>query len=187
MPQAAARPPSQPDADLHLLFLLTRLFREEHPNQSTFVEELFPLVESLALSPLSGWDLESLARARHFAEEITIHYVKLFHNLATLPVTYYKREKAIRRHLDQEFSRLFREIIRRAGIAYLPELISEEPIYYLLQKAREKSFPKTTRGKGRHPLIETLRMRFHVALSAKLDPENKGPEDRRVLLPFEIR
>jgi len=186
MTRIAARS-STPDQDLRVLFGLTRRLREEIPALTGRVEQLFPEVEALSLSPLEGWDTESLQRARHFAEEVTIHYVLYFHNLKELPVTYYKREKAIRRRLDQEFSRLFREIIRRSGREYKPELITEEPIYYLLQKARERSFPTSPRSKGRHPLLETLRIRLQVDLAARLDPEAREREDRRVLLPFQIK
>lgn len=186
MTMIAARK-STPEQDLRVLFGLTRQLRENVPSLTERVEQLFPEVESLTLSPLEGWDLESLQHARHFAEELTIHYVLHFHNLKELPVTYYKREKVIRRRLDHEFSRLFQEIVRRAGREYKPELITEEPIYYLLQKARERSFPTSPRSKGKHPLLETLRIRLHVDLAARLDPDAREQEDRRVLLPFQIK
>ncbi len=179
--------PSTPDQDLQKLFFLTRFIRDESLNQTEIIEQLLQKIEGFQFSPLGDWDLESLRRARHFAEEMTIYYVSHFHNLKELPVTYYKREKSIRRHLDLEFSHLFQEIIRRSGRPYHAELITEEPIYYLLQKAREKSFPKTPKSKGKRPLLNILRMRFHVELSAKLDPDANDREDRRVLLPFEIK
>lgn len=145
------------------------------------------MTHSFRFSPLDRWDAESLQRARYYAEELTVHYVAHFHNLKDLAVTYYKREKAIRRHLDHEFSRLFQELIRRSGREYEPELITEEPIYWLLQKAHAKTFPLSPRSEGKHPLIESMRIRFHAELAARLDPEGRDREDRRVPLPYELK
>lgn len=150
------------------------------------IEQLLPELKGFSLSPLNNWDYDSLSQARHFAEEITVLYSSYFYDLSKLPVTYYKREKWIRRHFDAQFSRLFKEIIHRSGRILEAELITEEPIYYLLQKAREKSFPKEPKSKDRRPHVSTLKIRFHVDLARRLDPENVRDGDRRVLLPYEI-
>jgi hypothetical protein len=184
---------STPDWDLRNLFRLTRLFRDESLELTARIEQLLPEVESFRLSPLNAWDPDSLARARHFAEEIVVLYVGYFYDPSRIPVTYYKREKAIRRHFDAQFARLFAEIIRRSGRIPEPELVTAEPIYYLLQKSREKRFPKGPKSQGHRPRRDTLKIRFHVDLACRLDPEDpEAPSaanagDRRVLLPHELR
>ncbi len=179
------------DQDLRQLFRLSRFFRDESIALTARVEQLVPELRQLKLSPLGKWDPDALSQARHFAEEIIALYVSYFHDVSRIPVTYYKREKAIRRHFDAEFSRLFKEIARRAGRVGEPELITEEPIYYLLQKAREKSFPKLPKSQGHRPHLETLKSRFRVDLACRLDPESPVRSafepTCRVLLPHELR
>ena len=163
------------------------MFRNEELSLTSRVEQLMAELKSFVFSRLdTGWNSDQLQHARHFAEEIITLYVSYFYDLSLLPVTYYKREKWIRRHLDGQFSTLFKEIRRRSGATPEVELILEEPIYYLLQKAREKSFPKAPKSKNRRPHLSTLKMRFHVDLSRRLDPIESKDYDRRVLLPYEL-
>lgn len=179
--------PSTPELDLRRLFQLSRLMRETDLALTERITALLELLQEFVLSPPKGWDSESLARARHFAEEVTVLYVSWFHDPSRIPVTFYKRERWVRRHLDAQFSALFREIQRRVfGEPHERELITQEPIYWLTQKAREKSFPKGPKSQGRRPNLETLRIRFHAALAQRLDPETGGDRDRRVPLPHEI-
>jgi hypothetical protein len=178
-----------PELDLRKLFWLSRLFRDEEPALTTRVERLMEELSGFALSPLERWSAEDLARARHFAEEIVVLYVSYFYDLSRLPVTYYKREKAIRRLLDREFSALFKEIARRQGAHPEARLVTEEPIYYLLQMARTRGFPKGPKSEHKRPHVPTLKMRFHVDLARQLDSgsgSGAGDGDRRVLLPHEL-
>jgi hypothetical protein len=180
---------SSPALDLRVLFRLSRSLKHEELAPEARVEQLFAETRELQLSPLARWSDEELSQGRLFAEEMIVGYVTAFHDPSRLPVTYYKRERWVRRHLDGQFSRLLKEIQRRAyGKGPVPsaELITEEPIYYLSQKAREKSFPRGPRSKNRAPHLATLRIRLHVALSARLDPHGLDRGERRVLLPNEI-
>jgi hypothetical protein len=175
-----------PEKDLRILFLLSRLFKDETISLTQQIDQFMSEYKQFSLSPLNSWSFENLTRARHFAEEIISLYVSLFYDVSQIPVTYYKREKWIRRHLDGQFSSLFKEIARRSQVTSEVELILEEPIYYLLQKAREKSFPKAPKSKNKRPHLAVLKMRFHVDLARRLDPEASSDTERRVLLPFEL-
>jgi hypothetical protein len=175
-----------PEKDLRILFLLCRLLKDETVSLTDYIEQFMTQYQQFVFSPLNQWDTENLSRARHFAEEIISLYVSHFYDLSQIPVTYYKREKWIRRHLDGQFSNLFKEIASRSQVTPEKELILEEPIYYLLQKAREKSFPKAPKSKNKRPHLEVLKIRFHVDLAQRLDPEIPGEHGRKVLLPFEI-
>src|SRR4051794_38223286 len=96
-----------PDHDLRTLFQLSRMFRNEEISLTSRIEQLMLELKAFAFSPLKNWDLEILSHARHFAEEIVVLYVSYFYDMSQIPVTYYKREKWIRRHLDRQFSSLF--------------------------------------------------------------------------------
>jgi hypothetical protein len=176
---------STPDSDLKTLYRLSRFFRTEETPLTDRIEQLMVELKAFSFSPWSGWSLELLHQARHFAEEIICLYVSYFWDLSQVPVTYYKREKWIRRHFDQQFSQLFKEIVIRSGRVQKIELILEEPIYYLLQKAREKSFPRAPKSKKKRPHLNTLKIRFHADLGRALDSEG-GSNQPRVLLPYEI-
>jgi hypothetical protein len=174
------------------LFQLSRFFRDSTASPPERVEELFALLfgerprERLAIQfeRLSEWDENSLHQALALAEEVIAQYVLRFHDLSILPVTYYKRERLIRRHLDQQFSRLFKEVVRRTEGEGKSTLIVEEPIYYLSRKFRERGFPKP---KNPVAVVEVLKSRFHSELTQFFgrDPFSENP--RRVLLPHEIR
>src|SRR3954452_12767595 len=90
-----------PDSDLRFLFQLSRIFRNEDLTLTIRIEQLMPILKPFHFSPWSAWNLENLSQARHFAEEIIVLYVSYYYNLSRIPVTYYKREKWIRRYLDQ--------------------------------------------------------------------------------------
>jgi hypothetical protein len=179
------------DIQLRVLFQLNRLLQNAELQPLNLVEQLWSeLFERkpdrsfrFDLSSVKDWDFESLQRAVYFAEEIAAQYTHLFHDPRVIPVTYYKREKAIRRHFDHGFSLLFNEIISRSRVEHEKELITQEPIYYLLQIARERGFPKEKNGR---PNLALLKSRIHLDLSHRLTPE--GTEQvRRILLPHEIR
>jgi hypothetical protein len=154
-----------PDTDLRFLFQLSRQFRNEELSLTERIEQLMEKLKTFHFSTLEKWSTENLGNARHFAEEIIVLYVSYFHDVSLIPVTFYKREKWIRRHLDEEFSALFKEITRRSEMPLISTLVTEEPIYYLLQKAREKSFPRSPKSKNRRPHVATLKIRFHVELA----------------------
>jgi hypothetical protein len=175
-----------PDRDLRVLFQLSRMFRNEKLSLTFRIEQLMIELKPFTFSTFQYWNTELLSHARHFAEEVIVLYVSYFYDPSQIPVTYYKREKWIRRHLDEQFSKLFKEIKSRSGGSPEPELITEEPIYYLLQKARERSFPKAPKSKNKRPHLPTLKMRFHVDLACRLDPVGFKDGDRKVLLPYEI-
>src|SRR4051794_19730349 len=99
-----------PDQDLISLFRLSRMFRDPDIPLTTRIEQLLLPLKSFGFSKLHLWDSDPLSHARHFAEEIVPLYVSYFYDPSLIPVTYYKREKWIRRHLDEEFSKLFKEI-----------------------------------------------------------------------------
>ncbi|MBC7693490.1 MAG: hypothetical protein H7222_17120 [Methylotenera sp.] len=187
------------DVQLRVLFLLSRKLQEPDILPTDRVEqlyaELFPEPSGrpsgrpavFDLSTVNQWDMESLQRAVHFAEEITAHYAARYSDPRVIPVTYYRREKRIRRHFDQHFCHLFEEIMIRSRRLpkkdLVKELVTEEPIYYLMQIAREKKFPKSRDG---HVILSVLKSRIHLDLSKRLTPEG-SEEMRRVLLPHEIR
>jgi hypothetical protein len=179
------------DEQLRVLFQLTRMFRDEDISPCERVEQLHAFLFdrkakrffSFDLSTASQWDDESLQRAVYFIEEISASYTHFFHNARVIPVTYYKREKHVRRHFDHHFSIVFAEIMKRAKRSPEKELITQEPIYYLMQIAREKSFPKDRDG---HANLVLLKQRIHLDLSHRLSREG-SEEMRRVLLPHEIR
>lgn len=179
------------DLQLRILFQLNRALQNPELQPTDHVDQLWrDLFEHkrdrsarFDLSASKNWDTESLERAIFFVEEISAQYTHLFHDSRVIPVTYYKREKMIRRHLDHHFSVLFNELISRFRLEHEKELITEEPIYYLMQIARERNFPKE---KGGRPNLALLKQRIHLDLSHRLLPE--GHEQvRRVLLPHEIR
>jgi hypothetical protein len=187
------------DLQLRVLFQLNRALQNPELQPTDHVDQLWrDLFEQhgnrsghrlgdrstrFDLSTAKDWDTESLERAVFFAEEISAQYTHLFHDSRVIPVTYYKREKTIRRYLDHHFSVLFNELISRTHREHEKELITEEPIYYLMQIARERNFPK---DKGGRPNLALLKQRIHLDLSHRLLPE--GHEQmRRVLLPHEIR
>jgi hypothetical protein len=174
---------------LALMSRMVRMLRQEDLAATGQVEALYAhLFENravptriLSLTPMDHWDIFELRQAFDVAEELIVQYVGHFYDARVIPVTYYKRERRVRRHLDQQCSALFKELIRRAGKTVEPELVIEEPIYCLEQVAREKRFPKSRDGK---PNLATLRSRLHLELSRLIDT---GPDSRRVLLPYEIR
>ena len=174
------------DREWNDLALLLRLLRRDDESPATRVETLFAHLfkrgPAFTLASLPNWSLFQLEQAIDITIEIVARYAHDFHDLSVLDVTYYKREKRVRRHLDQQFSALFKERIARSGRPLpKPELITEEPIYYLEQQARAKSFPKARDG---HARLDLLRSRFRLDLSHRIDT---GPDSRRVLLPHEIR
>jgi hypothetical protein len=179
------------DIQLRVLFQLNRALQNPELTPSDHVDQLWKdLFEyrpdrfaRFDLSTAKEWDTESLERAVYFAEEISSQYTHLFYDSRVIPVTFYKREKTIRRHLDHHFSILFNELISRSRIDHEKELITEEPIYYLMQIARERSFPKEKSGR---PNLALLKQRIHLDLSHRLTREG-SEQVRRVLLPHEIR
>jgi hypothetical protein len=179
------------DLQLRVLFQLNRKLQDAELSPTALIEELWKdlfgrrreLVARLDLSSVREWDSESLHRATYFAEEISAQYTHLFCDSRVIPVTYYKREKGIRRYFDHHFSLLFHEIISRSHIAPEKELLTEEPIYYLMKLARERGFPKEKSGR---PNLVLLKSRIHLDLSHRLTPEG-SEQMRRVLLPHEIR
>ena len=184
--RAAERMLASPDQNLRKLFQLKRKLQEKDVPLTSLIEQLMDELKSFVFSSMKSWDGELLRQARYFAESVIPLYVSLFYDPSQIPVTYYKREKWIRRHLDKQFSILFHEIEFRSNGTSSAELIIDEPIYYLLQKAREKSFPKASKSQNKRPHLPTLKIRFHVDLAGKLDsPESEG-SNRRILLPFEI-
>lgn len=179
------------DRDLRSLFLLNRVLKDADLPAEQRIKELYDFLfenrslpsRTFSLSKLGDWNPDDLQRALYFSEEISALYARYYHDSSVIPVTFYKREKRIRRHLDHEFSSLYKEIIRRSGRLLEPELITEEPIYYLMQRAREKGFPKAKEG---GPNLNTLKSRFHLELARRLDPDASSDGQRRVLLPHEI-
>jgi hypothetical protein len=166
------------DRDLNVLYQIARVLERGQGSASGRVEQLYDYLfkndgfrdQSYHLSPLSQWTDEGLERALYYSEEIISTYTHLYYDPRVIPVTYYKRERRVRRHLDEVFSGVFKELIRRRNLSLggqtpAPELILEEPIYYLKQLAREKSFPK---AKDHRASLEILKSRFHLALSHRL-------------------
>ena len=182
---------SSSDRQLQSLFQLTRVLRDPDVPPTTQIEQLYKVQfepwhsqgPTIYLSEVKEWNPESLSQAAYFAEEITALYVHLYYDPRVIPVTYYKREKRIRRYYDQQFSILFKEIMERNHRTFVKELATEEPIYYLMQIAREKKFPRT---KDHHAMLSVLKTRIHLDLSHRLSAEG-SEEMRRVLLPHEIR
>ncbi len=180
------------EASLRALFRLTRLFRDAGQTATERVEALFGMLFGrsredrvvLALDDLREWSEDSLTNALGLGEELVAQYVKAFSDPRNLPVTYYKRERVIRRFLDKQLSGLLKELARRTRGPMEATLILEEPIYYLTQKYRERSFPKP---RSEFAALEVLKSRFHSDLTQHFGRDPFSGNPRRVLLPHEIR
>lgn len=180
---------SRADSDTRTLHQVLRILRQDKVSPASCVEELYSYlfenrdvpVRQSALSALGEWQIDELRRAFDLSEEIIAQYTRRYYDPREIPVTYYKRERKVRRYLDEQFSRLFRELMERSGQHPEAELITQEPIYYLMQQAREKKFPKSKDGRAS---LGILRTRLHLGLSRRIET---GPDSRKILLPHEIR
>jgi hypothetical protein len=175
------------ERQLTALFWLSRLLKDETLAATDLTERLYSHLfgtNIFELSRFGEWEQGALSGGVHFAGEISALYARRYHDPRVIPVTYYKREKRIRRHLDHQFSLLFDEVRRRAGTDSARELITAEPIYYLMQIARERGFPKDRDG---HANLTALSARIHLDLARRLGVDDREVPSRKVLLPHEIK
>jgi hypothetical protein len=162
------------DRELNALFQISRILKDSDLLPTSQVKKLYEYLfktdgfrkREFELTSLSKWEQNALNRAVVYAENTVVLYTYHFYDPRVIPVTYYKREKRIRRHLDYLFSIVFKEIAIRRGLKPQIELIMEEPIFYLMQMVRERSFPKTRK---KIPDFEILKSRFHIALSWRIE------------------
>jgi hypothetical protein len=167
------------DRDLILLSRALRVLDQERESAARKIGELFELLfegenpREFRLSDPGAWDAQALARGLHFASEIVVRYVQLYHDPRELPVTHSKRQKRVAIHLDQQLRLLLREAVVRAGADSLREDdgtpatddFLDEPILFLKQEARARGFPRTKKGGGAS--LRVLRERFAQKLEAK--------------------
>jgi hypothetical protein len=109
----------------------------------------------------ASWDAETLSQAIDLARELIVRYTDLYYDPSQLPVTFYRRQRRISAFLDQAFSPLLKEHVRRTGATDEPDLFLNEPIFYFKKEARTRAYPKNKHG--RIPL-GFLRERFRLLL-----------------------
>ena len=170
------------DQDLVRLHRIARMLSGEIKSPAFLLEELFDFVfldehyarnRVLRLSTISEWTAASLNLAAEVIEKIVIHYVRLYQDPHSIPVTHYQKQKRLAIHLDALFAPVLRELVIRTGYETLKDdsglpvkdSFLDEPILFLKQEARAKGFPKTKKGGGAS--IAALRERFELKLVSK--------------------
>ena len=142
----------------------------------------------------STWPSPDLVRAVASVREIVVRYVHYFQDPRELPVTHYRKQKAVAIHLDAEFGPLLRELVLRSGREALREAdgtpakdaFLDKPILFLKEEARAKKFPKTKGGEG--VSIDAVRARFVAKLEAKgAFPEALARQDAEAALRRDLQ
>lgn len=166
---------STSDRELNGLYQILRILRDKNLTAPDRIDRLYYFLfnhenfwrRQFELTVVGQWNQEALSRGMSFAEEITVQYASIYYDPRVIPVTYYQRERRVRRHLDHLFSLMICEWVHRQKREFVSELVTLEPIYFLKQMARQKDFPK---ARNKTPHLETLRSRFHLALSRQIEP-----------------
>lgn len=158
-----------PDRQLIRLYQLTRILSDEDLELGERTAKLYEnLFENEGVNRIwelgpgcENWHAEALDRALHYAREIIVRYTEYFYDPSHLPVTYYRRQRRVSSHLDQQLSPILREVVRRTGATDEPDLFLKEPIFYFKKEVRTRAYPKNKHGRVS---LELMRERFRLLL-----------------------
>ena len=147
---------SRADHDYLFLKSLQKILLKEESTPVQIISELYKALYGDQHPPrpqwkplIEKWESVVIARAILLAAEIVAKYVQLFYDPKSLPVTHYWKQKQVALLLDEHFSTVMWDAIKRSGTEENGFNIYEEleaddfldkPILFLKQEARDRVF-----------------------------------------------
>jgi hypothetical protein len=167
-----------PERDLTWMNHLSRDLNHEENTSVIILEEIYSEIfdddrnRARTLQDVNQWNAQTIDRAIDFLKRIVPRYAQLYQDPHAIPVTHYQRQKKLAIHLDQQFSKILWEKVRRADVPGLLEnglpvkdAFLDSPVLFMKEDARTKRFPKNK--KGAIVNLQLLIDRFEEKLLAK--------------------
>ena len=167
-----------PERDLTWMNHLARDLNHDEDTSVKILEEVYASIfddernRARSILDVNQWNALTIDRAIDFLRRIVPRYAQLYQDPHAIPVTHYQKQKRLAIHLDQQFSKILWEKVKRAGVPGLLEegkpvkdAFLDSPVLFMKEDARTKRFPKNK--KGAIVNLQLLVDRFEDKLLAK--------------------